>query len=222
MKKLFLLLISAVFMQIHAENPVYDFARGKWDKNDWFIIKSARWEHVGSWVQNDDHIQNHVPENLNEAAIKKSRESYAAMLLKEKIKIKKECIIQSEMSFDHRMAPLIVIAPVIGVSAKGVPEFREHWEVVLYDLGINVWHHQYKDGKPSHVRAAFLYSPFQKKVRYTLQLTVTNTRKGRMLTVECDGKKFGCFMPGLPCDFHTGIIGCEGINRFYNFKVSVK
>lgn len=220
MKFLFLLLFSIVSVQIYATELIYNFSRGQWDQNDWFVVKSARWEHVGSWLQNDDHIRNHTPDIRDENAIKKSHRSYAAMLLKQKINIKKDCTISSEMSFDHRMAPIIVIAAEPGRSPGGIPEFREHWEVVLYDLGINVWHHTYKEGKPSHVRAAFLYTPFLKKVRYLLQLKVVNTRKGRMLEIECEGKKFGCFLPGFPCEFYTGIIGCEGINRFYNFKLS--
>ena len=47
-------------------------------------------------------------------------------------------------------------------------------------------------------------------------------KKGQMLEVECDGRKFGCHLLGLGKEFYLGIIGCEGRNRFYDFKVISK
>ena len=206
---------------LYAESYSCFFAPGKWDKSDWFIIKSARWDHVGSWVQQSDHITNHVPPGLNEEERKRSHKSYAAMMLKKKFDIAKTVTITSEMSFDHRMAPLIVFAPDHAKSPAGVPEFREHWEIVLYDLGINVWHHTFKDGKPYHVKAAYLLAPFKKHTRYRLICRISDTRKGRMLEVECDGKRFGCHLASLTGkDIFAGIIGCEGINRFYDFNIN--
>ena len=110
---------------------------------------------------------------------------------------------------------------MLGKSDKtGVPEFREHWEIVLYDKGINVWHHTWENGKPAWVKFSYLLEEYLPQKRYQLKTTVTDTPKGQMLEVECSGKKFGCFLPGLGKEFYLGIIGCEGRNRFYDFKIS--
>ena len=129
--------------------------------------------------------------------------------------------VSAKMSFDHRMAPLIVIAPELGVHApSGAPEFHEHWEIVLYDLGINVWKHMWINNKPDWVKFSYMNAAFLPKTRYELKVSICETAKGETLEVECDGKEFGCFLPGLGKEFYLGIIGCEGRNRFYDFKIS--
>ncbi len=126
------------------------------------------------------------------------------------------------MSFDHRMAPLIVIAPEIGKSAKGEPELREHYEVVLYDEGINIWHHTWENGKPYWYKAEFLEAKYEAKKPYTLEVKLETTRKGRIMKVSCDGKTFGYMDFALPDKYYVGIIACEGRNRFYDFKIETK
>ena len=41
------------------------------------------------------------------------------------------------------------------------------------------------------------------------------------MIIKCDGKEFGVAMPVefTAKEYHLGIIGCEGINRFYDFRV---
>ena len=199
------------------------FARGKWNANDFVMVKGPRWENFGSWAQMDDHIVQNVPEDASEKDLqtRMHSEAYVAMCFAKKIKMAKKVICSSTMSFDYRMAPLIVIAPELGKNDQtGVPEFREHWEIVLYDKGINVWHHTWEDGKPAWVKFSYLLENYLPKTPYQLQCTITDTPKGQMLEVECNGKKFGCFLPDLGKEFYLGIIGCEGRNRFYDFKIA--
>ncbi len=196
------------------------FAAGQWSQDDFDIVKSPRFDGVGSFIQESDHIVNAVPGEVTEAELLSCPAAYCAMLHRKTLN--GNVIISSRMSFDHRMAPLIVIAPEMGRSADGrYPELREHYEVVLYDEGLNVWHHRYADGKPSWYRLAYMTDRFAAKTVYDLQTEIQMTAKGPQLTVRCEGRQFGCALPFhfTGKNFVAGIIACEGVNRFYDYRV---
>ena len=200
-----------------------DFSRDKWNPADFVMVKGPRWSCVRSWRQESDHIVQEVPDDVSDKVLHDTMldEAYVAMCYGKKVKLDQQVVCSSAMSFDDRMAPLIVIAPELGIHApSGAPEFREHWEIVLYDLGINVWQHLWVNEKPAFIKFAHMNSSFDKKTRYELKITINDTVKGQMLEVECDGRSFGCYLPGLGKEFYLGIIGCEGRNRFYDFKIS--
>ena len=196
------------------------FAAGKWKASEWQIVKSPRWPYIGSWNQQDDHISNKVPKDAtaHEMLSKRAGETYTNMLLKKKFS--GNLTVSCTMSFDHRMAPLLVITPDYGKGTKGTPEHREHFEIVLYDKGLNVWHHYYTNGKPHWRKAAFLRAKFEAGQKYLLSVKLRFTKRGPMMTISCDGKEFGYIDDTLPKVFHIGLTGCEGVNRFYDFKVS--
>ena len=194
-----------------------EFGRGKWDPSAWMNVKSARWDYVKDFVQADDHIVNPCPDVSDEELYAKYvTEVYASQVLREKVHAKAR--ISCTMSFDHLMAPLIVIAPRFGEDDKGRPEYREHHEVVLYNEGINVWHYTFPNGKPHWHLAAFLRVPFAAKERHTLSITVERRREVQ-LTIECGGHVFGYQDEYLTDDFYVGLTACEGRNRFYDFTV---
>ena len=62
---------------------------------------------------------------------------------------------RTRTSFDFRMAPLVVLTGPSGEDRDGNPEYREHVEVVIYDLGENVWHHTWVDDGPTWYRAGW-------------------------------------------------------------------
>ena len=210
-----------IFISLTAAAPFnVSFARGKWDQNQFQFVKSPRFKMNGAIIQNDDHIVNRVPAGLTEKELLGSTDAYCALLTKNKFR--GSVTISSKMSFDHLMAPLIVIAPELGVSADGKhPELRDHYEIVLFYQGINIWHHRYKDGKPSWYKLAYIKADFRKKIVYDLQVTLYHSRKGPQMIVKCDGKEFGCAMPEefKATQYYAGLIACEGVNRFYDFRV---
>jgi hypothetical protein len=55
--------------------------------------------------------------------------------------------------------------------------------------------------------------------RYTLKLVIKKSAKGKLISLFVDGHEFGYIDDSLPDEFHVGITGCEGLNKFYNFKV---
>ncbi len=195
-----------------------DFSRGKWNRDDWTVVKSSRWDYVKEFVQADDHIVNPCP-NVSDEELYAHHvtEVYASMVHNRKFEARAE--VSSVMSFDHLMAPLIVIAPSLGKDCDGRPEFREHHEIVLYNEGINVWRYTFEDGHAKWRLAAFLRAPFEPRRKYDLKVTLERRGGLMQMNIACGGCRFGYQDETLPECFYAGITGCEGRNRFYSFKV---
>jgi hypothetical protein len=219
--------ISALFavsaVMAHGDVNV-DFSRGKWDESSWIIVKSPRLDYCRGFTQRDGWIENVCPDlSPKEIFEKHNNAVYSGMVYKDKFKIGAE--VSSKMGFDYRMAPLIVIAPELGRSKDGKPEFREHWEIVLYDLGLNVWHHYMtEDGKPAWFKAASLKlkpeDVYKPNIRHDLKVKISKNRKGRKeMFVTCGDYVLQYADDSLPDEFYAGILGCEGRNMFYDFNV---
>lgn len=198
----------------------FNFGAGLWNSQEWLEVKSSRWEYIGHWVQEADHIQNAVPpasdpgEYCNELA----PQTFTSMIWNRPLK--QSFVVSSTMEFDHLMAPLIVLAEPVGHDKNGYPEYRQHWEVVIYNEGINVWHHEF-NGKQTWHLAASVKSPLQAKEKYDLVVEVRHRKGlGAELVITCGGIKFSYIDHDFPETIYAGITGCEGINRFYDFKVS--
>lgn len=188
------------------------FTKGGWTDKDWKQVKGPSWDYFGTWVQDTDHIRNYTKPGLTPKEAEGTN-SYSSMILTHKVGGAVE--ISSTMSFDYQMAPLIVLADDLGESKDGKPEYRKHTEIVLYNQGLNVWQHFYKDGKQSYIKLVWATLKFKPKHKYDLKVTV----KDKVITIKVDGNELGCTDVDLSDDFYVGITGCEGINRFYNFKV---
>lgn len=222
-KKFLFSLLLLTGLLLSAEDFSTSFARGKWDRSQWLNVKGPRFSYVLEMVQKDDHIVNPTPDLPDEVILKKhASEVYAALVLNRKFN--GNAIISSRMSFDHRMAPLLVIAPGLGKSADGkYPEFREHYEIVLFDQGINVWRHFWRDGKPAYYLAAYLKTAFLPKKIYDLQVQLQYQKQGCQLIIRCDGQEFGYLELSLKkTPYYVGLIACEGRNRFYDFRVTTR
>ena len=143
------LLGAAAPATLQPAGDAVDFADGRWRREDFWEVKSPRWPTHGTWVQLPDAIANAIPSSPGAPAkgrLHYGHECYASLVWKTPVEGPVE--ISSTMRFDVRMAPLLVIAPELADAPGGLKEFREHWEVVLYDQGVNIWHHEYRDGKP--------------------------------------------------------------------------
>ena len=206
-----------------APDVVYqaDFSEGKWNKADFLNVKVPRFTLRNDFFQCDKYITNEPPAENGKKTRHKSGHDYTSMLLDRKIVGGSS--ISSRLSFGKRMAPLIVLSGAPGVGKDGLPEFREHLEIVLFDQGINIWNHSYKDGKQIWFKAAYIKMPFQPSVIYDLEVSVKFAPDGLcQLAVSCDGTELlGCATTVLKPDqpYYAGITGYEGPCRFYDFKV---
>ena len=199
------------------------FKRGKWNESDWLMVKCGRWPNIGAWVQQDDHIENRIPADATKEEMlgQRAPETYTSMVWKTPVTT--NFTVRATMSLDYRMAPLIVLANELGKDANGYPEYLEHWEIVLYDEGINVWHHQRNaEGKPTWHRAAQFKWKYLKNLKTDLTVAVDYTVKGPQMTIQCGDVCFSYLEHDLPKKLYVGVTGCEGLNRFYHFKLTTK
>lgn len=198
----------------------FDFKQDQWDKDNWINLKCPRWDqNVGSWLQARDHIYNQVPLDITtqEMIGKRASETFVSMIRKEKFNGNVE--ISSQLSFDDRMAPLILITPEYVPDAKGRLEYRRQWEFVLYDEGLVVWQHFYNMGKCTWQKTAYLKAKFEPKTKYELHLKVVRTANGQEITFKCNNHEMIFWAQNFPEEYYAGITADEGINRFYDFKV---
>ena len=210
----------------------YSFADGQWNPEAWTLVKSPRWDHFGRWVQRAGSIENHTPPDATAETMlgDHAPQTYTSMVLTGKVRA--PVTISSTMAFTDRMAPLIVIAPQLGADAAGRPEYRDHFEVVIFDEGVNVWHHVFNDAKPAYTKAADARFPLQPNVKYRLEVTIGpaageggaggGSGGGRRVLVAVAGHTLEFETDALPDELHVGITGCEGVNHFYDFEVRRK
>lgn len=217
--KMLIILFACVSVRAFGGEFKCSFAKGGWNPDNWILVKSARWAYLGGWVQKSDSIENETPVGATPQELlgKYSHDTYTSMVTKSIFK--GDVAISAEMEFTDRMAPLIVIASELGKSSKGIPEYREHFEIVIFDKGVNVWHHYYKDGKPSWKKVAFSRFPLNANKRYTLKVVIKKSKKDKTMSLFVDGHEFGYIDDSLPDVFQVGVTGCEGVNKFYDFKV---
>lgn len=191
------------------------FAPEGWSAADWIAVGSPRWAWRGAWVQEADHIRNQVPAGASEAELLGPRapETYASQVWRERVS--GPLLVRAEMSFDHRMAPLVVLAPELSANCNSQPQYREHYEVVLCDEGINIWHHTFALGRPCWQKLAHHSFEVSARQRHTLEVE----KHAAELVVRVAGREFAVFCPILPQCTYVGLTGCEGVNRFYTFSV---
>jgi hypothetical protein len=191
------------------------FTPGNWDRADWVRVKFPQGEHFGDWVQQDKCITNQVPEGATPEELegKRAAEACSSMVYKEKLT--GNVTISSTMAFAHKMAPLILLTPDLSGDVKGQKECSERFEIVLFNEGVNVWRHSLKDGTLTYRKAAFASFRLEKDTPYRLEMKKT----GKTLTVSVAGHTFGYIEDALPDAFYVGLTGCEGLNRFYDFRI---
>ena len=207
------------------------FGRGEWNPKDWTFVKSPRWNYIGDWVQEDDHIRNRIPEGVGENELIADRYSYAymSMVRNTPFETSQGLDISARMSFSYDQAPQIVLADRLGANEDGYPEYRDHYEIILWSKGINVWRHIYREGKPGWARVAYARFPLEAGTKYDLAVRIEPVARskngpaeaGRMVVVTVDGQHSVAFhAPELPDSVYVGIIGYASYNRFYHFSVS--
>ncbi len=189
-----------------------------WQPDDWIQVRGPRWDHPGGWEQQPDHISNCVPADATAEQMNGPRagEVYSSMVLDRPPVA--DLLVRTRASFDYRMAPLMVLTGPLGKDKEGNPEYREHIEIVIHDLGVNVWHHTWVEERPSWVRAGWCGFSLEAGEPHALEVE----KAGHQLTVRVNDHQFGCHLPDFDSDVQAGITACEGVNRFYDFEVQIQ
>ncbi len=221
-KKMFPMLLLVLSLSAQAaviyETPL---AQGTWSMDDWEMVKSPRSDYRGEWVQHPDMIVNKVPDGTDPATfVTSSTTTFTGMLFKRSFS--GDITISMDCKFAYRMAPGILIAAEPLRKNGDRTELAEHFEIILYDNGLNIWFHYFENGTPKYVKK----SSFLEKGVFTAnkfhRLTVKfYTRKGkRFIDVYGGDKLLSAYTAEITGSFKVGIVGSEGVNSFRNIQIS--
>ena len=186
---------------------IYSFAKNAWNEEEWLYAASKVTPYRARFIQEDAFIKNNRIDGSNGY-------EYISMVLKEKFT--KNIRVEVEASFEKYGAPLIVLSNDLKSLDNGSIEYGTHYEIVAYEKGINAWHIFVDNGKQivkNIFRAQF---PVKEKERFILSLELND----KTLKAGIGGISFSISSDFLPEEFHVGITACEGINHFYNMKIT--
>ena len=137
---------------------------------------------------------------------------YISAVEEERVKLPVE--LETECSFDKFGAPLIVFSEDMTQKENGWREYGEHYEVVLYESGINIWHITLKpEGGQKAEALCRARLPFEagkwEKLKVVLTADGIYAKAG-----ELEAKA----VCSLPEKMYAGFTACEGINHFRTFS----
>ncbi len=124
-------------------------------------------------------------------------------------------------SFEKYGAPLITLANSIGQDENGYPLYGDHYEIVAYESGCNVW---FITKAPEGSGKTFIGQNLL-RLRFPIadgekiELSVATGVKPGFITVELCGNSFDLPAPDLAESFRFGFTACEGINRLYSATI---
>ncbi len=193
------------------------FTPDGWKPADWVFGKIPNWEPGVKWKQEAECIRNDTPAGVTPEELQGKRVADSRVSMVTREPVEGDVTITSTMEFQPEMAPLIVITPTLSDSNEaGLKQYEGAFEIVLYNKGVNVWQHFWEDGKARYELAAYARFPLAANTRYTLEVR----KKGKDVRVTVGEHSFGFLCKAMPDRFYAGITACEGINRFYDFRIT--
>lgn len=156
-----------------------------------------------------------VNETIKLEDLKAAYQNYAYISVVDKDPVALPVEMEVECAFDKYGAPLIVFSESIHELENGDMQFGTHYEAVLYESGINLWHlTPQEDGTQKTVNLCRAKLPFPAGEKLTMKVRLT--REG--IEAVC-GELTAKAEIALPEKMYVGFTACEGINRFYSFSV---
>ena len=195
-------------------NYFCSFARNQWNQNDFQTVTSPRWGAVHSeWEQLSDSLVNKLAPDWTTADKSREGEAYISMLHRNPIC--GEAKIETTCLFKERMAPAITL------SKELTPVHKEHLEIVLFDQGINLWHHHFDDNKASWNLVACWEYDFNPDEKYRLITEIRFGKRGHFICMGINEITFSCLLPeNWPQTYYAGLTASEGRVHFYDFSIS--
>lgn len=188
----------------------YIFTPRNWDKNEFFFVRTAREDYYRPMLQMDDHISNSYDND-------RPGYDFISMLSKEPVSVGTVC--ETTCEFSGTAAPLIVFTDDILTLENGDLQYGEHFEVVIYKNGCNVWDIPLVDGKAVSRNLIRCKFPVEENKKVVIRVEFLEN----LIKITADGTPVE-----VPCDhfpkgkFYVGITACEGICKFYDFTVDAK
>ena len=207
-------LLLGLFALSFCEEPLLSvsFAKDAWNPADWVLAHNPTIAHLGQWVQRDDCIENAT--SADPAKASSLEESLTTMVYSKPFAA--DFTASATFRIGPGAAPGIVLAQDWAPDGDNRPQYGEFYEAIIYERGINLWHHFAQDGKRTYEKSAFY--EFELKPNASYEFTVR--RKGQALEMSVDGHKAGVLVHTLPEKLFLGVEGCEGVCQVMNFKVT--
>jgi len=221
----FAVALQAGLLTVTGFGKTFDFAEGKWERGAFFEARNDDWDRGAPIVQMPDCVMNANDPKWTDEDLYKNHQAdvYSSLILTNRFR--GNVTFSSKMSFDHRMAPSLVIAGEFAKDAQGRMAFRDHYEIVLFEDGLNVWRHRRPNGGKSEIeKVAYALHAFKKLTPYVLSVEVRRLKAygGRLTTdikVVADGVTVGFRDETAPAVYSIGLLGSEGRCRFYDLTV---
>ena len=189
----------------------YLFQPNEWDTNAFDYVYTPNCDEFSTFEQEQTCIKNKKGNYIF---------GYEYISILEKNLHKSGAIISTRCAFESFGAPLLVFTNDVTVDENGRYRYGEHYEVVAYEKGCNVWHiipapKNEPDKKIVPTKLAHLEFAIQNN-----QITdITVEIVGKIIKIDINGNKLKLEIPNFPEQFRAGITACEGINRFYEFAI---
>lgn len=184
----------------------YNFEKGQWNPDEFRYVYSSRFTPTPLMKQEEDCIVNGIDASTGEF-------DYVSMVTEKKyttgVRLETSC------SFEAYGAPLIVLSDDFYKGENGAWYFGVHYEIVLYEGGINVWRLNLNKDVMKWENLMRLKFPVTPKEVHTLKVQVLD----KALDIETEGAHVILRVDDLPTEFRAGITACEGINRFYTYSI---
>lgn len=190
----------------------YTFNSSEW-KKDFKYAYSIIYGKVCEFKEEANHL-------VNNGDAEKGRYDYVSIVHNEKFTKGAKATLVS--SFDRYGAPLITLANSVELDEKGELRYGDHYEVVGYESGCNVWFITDPDeGSDKHFKSQNclrLRFPVEEKKPFSMSVELLD----KVIRVEICGESFDLPVPNLSDEVYIGFTACEGINRFYEAEIERK
>ena len=123
--------------------------------------------------------------------------------------------IETTCSFEGYGAPLIVITDDVYKGQNDEWYYGKHFEIVLYQGGINVWRLDLNQGIMKTENLIRFRFPVTTRNYHTLRVKVLE----EALDITMEDASILLKVDDLPSEFRVGLTACEGINRFYTLGI---
>jgi hypothetical protein len=205
------------------EDLVFDFAR--FNEDNWIKVRDPAVKDIGHFLQKEGYIQNFVKKE--HAGSQALEAGHTLRLLKDYTF--EDGRIETELMLVGKAAPSIYFRTQVDDEAH-----KETYNLVIFNFsgpdnkyyhGLNLW--KWKEKWPEGVKPAAKH--WIKLASWAFPVTLNERIK---IAVETNGPYIKVFfndqLKGTVYDSdplkegYAGICSCEGINNFYNFKVTKK
>lgn len=187
------------------------FARDAWTPADWVLAKNPTVNHYGQWVQRDKCLENATSDD----PAKKSALDQSLTTMVYKDKFAGNYTVSATLEIGAGSAPGIILAQDWAPDEQGRPQYGEFYEAIIYEKGINLWHHFARDGKRTWEKTAYATFALEADTPYKFEVR----RQGKSVQMTVDGHQIGVLVPPLADELYLGVEGCEGVSHVYDFSV---